>query len=103
MNALVKSAFALAAGLAALAVVQNAWLFLVKQRINSESAMRAGMPEMKPLAFEMQPGTAALFKPPQIDTRAAQDAAISSLASGIDRQIRNANSYVPVYVPTRVR
>jgi hypothetical protein len=65
--------------------------------------MRAGVPEMKPLAFGMQPGTAALFKPPQIDTRAAQDAAISSMASSIDRQIRNANSYVPVYVPMRVR
>jgi len=95
MSTIIKAVFAFALGIAAVAGVQHAWLSAIKQRINAPGALRAGLPEMKPAFPQSKIGPLALPKMPPIDTRFGEKAAISSMASQIDRQIRAANSAVP--------
>jgi hypothetical protein len=101
MGTLVKAVVAFAIGAAAMVGIQNAWLGAIKQRIYSQSAMRTGVPEMKPAFANMKIEPVVIPKMPPIDTRAAQAAAINSMAHKIDLQIRAANSYAPkpIYIP----
>jgi hypothetical protein len=93
MGTLVKAVVAFAIGAAAMVGIQNAWLGAIKQRIYSQQ--HAGLPEMKPAFTDLKIKPFVMPKVPPIDTRAAQAAAINSMAHKIDLQIRAANSYAP--------
>jgi hypothetical protein len=95
MGIFVKAVVAFAIGAAAMVGIQNAWLGAIKERIYSQSATRAGVPEMKPAFTEMKIKPFVMPKTPPIDTRAGQEAAMNSYARQIDQQIRAANSYAP--------
>jgi hypothetical protein len=101
MGMIVKAVVAFAIGAGVMVGIQNAWLGAIKQRIYSQSATRAGVPEMKPAFTEMKIKPFEMPKTPPIDTRAAQAAWAHSHAHQIDIQIRNAQSYAPkpVYIP----
>jgi len=94
MDMVVKVVVAFAIGTAAMAGLQTAGLFSLKQYLSSDAARR-GIPEMKPAFANMKIEPITLPKTPPIDTRAGQEAAMRSYATQIDRQIRAAQSAVP--------
>jgi hypothetical protein len=107
MTLVVKSIVAFCIGMFVLAAVQTAGLFSLKQYLQSEHAMTAGVPVMGAVPNYAMSGfkesgfkDGILAKLPAIDTTTGQRLAVEGVARRTDMQIRAAQSAVPM--PIRI-
>jgi hypothetical protein len=98
MDLLAKTIFAFCIGVGAMMGIQTLYLRSVMDIVRSDAARpNAALPEMKPaFSFDASKMGSIIPKAPEIDTSAAQRAAINSMGRQIDQQIRGAQSAVPV-------
>jgi hypothetical protein len=99
MTLVVKSIVAFCIGIFAVAAVQGAGLFSLKQYLQSEHAMTAGVPVMDTTMGGLTDGS-ILPKLAAIDTSAGERLAIEGAARHTDLQFRAVQSATPM--PVRI-
>ncbi len=99
MSLVVKSIVAFCIGIFVVAAVQTVGMMSLKQYLQSDRAMTAGVPVMGAAIPTIDAGglkEAMLPKVPPIDTATGQRLAIEGAARRVDQQVRGAQDAVPL-------